>query len=102
MVAENAVEIPSSMPRPTTIHDAWMADAPEPHQQGLAVIDTGATETVTSLTALEAIHRRRTEVLGHSEHVEVVNKPGKTFRFWKWHDTIFRVFRLHQAVGWKP
>ena len=69
-------------PRPTSIHgDAWMAEISDPHLRGHAVLDTGATETVTSLAALEAIHHRRTELLGHSDHIEVVPGPCKVFRF---------------------
>ena len=53
----------------------------EPEMMGYGVLDTGATESVASLQALEYIHRRRTEVLGHSNHVTVVPGPQKTFRF---------------------
>ena len=60
MVSEDSS---STSARPTSIHgDAWIAEIPEPHLRGHAVLDTGATETVTSLAALEAIHSRRTEV----------------------------------------
>ena len=72
----------SSMARPSmAIDDVWMNQISSPDLQGHAVLDTGATETVTSLAALEAIHRRRTELLGHSDHVEVIPGPGKVFRF---------------------
>eukprot|EP00435_Cladocopium_sp_Y103_P046491 s2970_g13.t1 len=73
----------SSTARPSSILDeAWMAaQVTNPDLQGHAVLDTGATETVTSLAALEAIHKRRTELLGHTDHVEVVPGPGKVFRF---------------------
>ena len=39
---------------------------------------------MTSLAALEAIYARRTELLGHSDHIEVttvVPGPGKVFGF---------------------
>ena len=39
---------------------------------------TLVTETVTSLAALEAIHRRRTELLGHSDHVELVRRKFRS------------------------
>ena len=72
-----AVAMPSSSTRPSSIEDAWAAHVANPDLRGHAVLDTGATETVTSLAALEAIHRRRTELLGHTDHVEVVPGPGK-------------------------
>eukprot|EP00435_Cladocopium_sp_Y103_P026888 s2772_g6.t1 len=73
---------PSSSARPSSImDDAWMAQVANPDLRGHAVLDTGATETVTSLTALEAIVKRRTELLGYTDHVEVVPGPGKVFRF---------------------
>ena len=72
----------SSTARPTSIYDdAMMAQVTHPDLRGHAVLDTGATETVTSLAALEAIHQKRTELLGHDDHVEVVPGPGKVFRF---------------------
>ena len=40
----------------------------EPEALGFGVLDTGATESVGSLEALEFICRRRTEILGHGNH----------------------------------
>ena len=73
---------PSSTARPSTsMEEILVNQISSPDLQGHAVLDTGATETVTSLAALEAIHRRRTELLGHSDHVEVVPGFCKVFRF---------------------
>ena len=84
MMSEEEMFAPgaSSTARPTSIYDdAMMAQVTHPDLRGHTVLDTGATETVTSLAALEAIHQKRTELLGHDDHVEVVPGPGKVFRF---------------------
>ena len=63
-----------------TVH-VLMSEVIRPELEGFGVIDTGATETVGGLDALECVHRRRTEKLGHANHVHVMQGPSKNFRF---------------------
>ena len=63
-----------------TVH-VLMSEVIRPELEGYGVIDTGATETVGGLDALECVHRRRTEKLGHANHVHVMQGPSKNFRF---------------------
>lgn len=59
-----------------------MSEVSRPELEGFGVIDSGATETVGGLEALEHVYRRRTEKMGHTNHVHVmVGCPPKTFRF---------------------
>ena len=48
---------------------------------GFAVIDSGATETVCSLPALEALMLARRETSGYDEQVQVTDEPPKRFKF---------------------
>ncbi|CAE7435688.1 unnamed protein product [Symbiodinium sp. CCMP2592] len=48
---------------------------------GFAVLDTGATETVGSLPAVEQLMRARRQHLGCAEEVRVVDQPPKRFKF---------------------
>ena len=50
------------------------------------VLDTGATESVSSLAALEYIHLRRTELLHHANHVTVIPGPqmSEDVPFWEY------------------
>ncbi|CAE7438764.1 unnamed protein product [Symbiodinium sp. CCMP2592] len=48
---------------------------------GFAVLDTGATETVGSLPAVEQLMRARHQHLGYAEEVRVVDQPPKRFKF---------------------
>ena len=52
----------------------------QPDVSGFAVIDTGATETITSLEALEFVINKRRQRFG-VEHVQVIDRPQKVFRF---------------------
>ena len=52
-----------------------------PESEGYGVLDTGATETVGSLTALERIVLGRRHVLGVKEEIKVVPAPLKSFKF---------------------
>ena len=54
-----------------------------PESEGYGVLDTGATETVGSLTALERIVLGRRHVLGVKEEIKVVPAPLKSFKFGK-------------------
>ena len=63
-----------------TMH-VLMSEVVRPELEGYGVIDTGATETVGGLDALECVHRRRCEKLGHTSHIHVVQGPAKNFRF---------------------
>ena len=48
---------------------------------GFAVLDTGATETVGSLPAVEQLMKARHQHLGVAEQVRVVDQPPKRFKF---------------------
>ena len=48
---------------------------------GFAVIDSGATETVCSLPALEALMIARKQATGRDERIQVTEEPPKRFRF---------------------
>ncbi|CAE7207895.1 GIP [Symbiodinium sp. CCMP2592] len=48
---------------------------------GFAVLDTGATETVGSLPAVEQLMKARHQHLGVAEQVQVVDQPPKRFKF---------------------
>ena len=48
---------------------------------GFAVIDSGATETVCSLPALEALMTARKQATGRDEQIQVTEEPPKRFRF---------------------
>ena len=52
-----------------------------PEMEGFAVLDTGATETVGSLPALESLLQKRFEIQGSVEELEVRANPGRRFRF---------------------
>ena len=58
-----------------------MSEVIRPELEGFGMIDTGAIETVGGLDALECVHRRRTEKLGHSNRVHVMQGPSKNFPF---------------------
>ncbi|CAK9061435.1 unnamed protein product [Durusdinium trenchii] len=73
-------EIPEVSPR-MDIPQILSSEVLQPELQGYGVLDTGATESVSSLAALEFIHLRRTELLGHGNHVTVIPGPQKMFRF---------------------
>ena len=48
---------------------------------GFAVLDSGATETVSSLPALESLMRARHEVSGQQEVITVTSTPPERFKF---------------------
>ncbi|CAE7247762.1 unnamed protein product [Symbiodinium sp. CCMP2592] len=48
---------------------------------GFAVLDSGATETVCSLPALEALMIARRQSTGRSDQVQVTDEPPKRFKF---------------------
>ena len=54
---------------------------PESELAGYAVIDSGATETVTSLPALEALVQLRQACSGEDLNLEVTQEPVKRFKF---------------------
>ena len=54
---------------------------PDSELAGYAVIDSGATETVASLPALEALMSLRSHLKGYAEPVVVTDVPAKRFKF---------------------
>ncbi|CAE7347134.1 RE1 [Symbiodinium sp. KB8] len=54
---------------------------PDNELAGYAVIDSGATETVASLPALEALMSLRSRLKGYAEPVVVTDIPAKRFKF---------------------
>ncbi|CAE7325309.1 RE1 [Symbiodinium microadriaticum] len=52
-----------------------------PELEGYAVLDTGATETVGSLPAIEQLMKLRHRHLGYAEDFHVVDKAPKRFKF---------------------
>ncbi|CAK9032487.1 Uncharacterized protein SCF082_LOCUS20096, partial [Durusdinium trenchii] len=84
MVAEVEEHYESEIPEVShrmDIPQILSSEVLQPELQGYGVLDTGATESVSSLAALEFIHLRRTELLGHGNHVTVIPGPQKMFRF---------------------
>ncbi|CAK9111071.1 unnamed protein product, partial [Durusdinium trenchii] len=73
-------EVPEVKPQ-IEIPQILSSEVLQPELQGYGVLDTGATESVSSLAALEYIHLRRTELMGHGNHVTVIPGPQKMFRF---------------------
>ena len=73
MVCEMAFSLNPSM------HALTMITQPE--MEGFAVIDSGATETVGSLEALECVVKKRLATVGPGPHYHVVQGPPKNFRF---------------------
>ena len=73
-------EVPEVNPQ-AEIPQILSSEVLQPELQGYGVLDTGATESVSSLAALEYIHLRRTELMGHGNHVTVIPGPQKMFRF---------------------
>ena len=57
-----------------------MTEVSRPELEGFGVIDSGATETVGGLDAREHVYRRRTEKMGHTNHVHVIIQ---NFPFWE-------------------
>ena len=53
----------------------------EQSSDGVGVLDTGATASVTSLKALDYLVSRRYQLFGEGDHVQVVPGPAKNFRF---------------------
>ena len=72
MVCEMAFSLNPSMHALTRIT--------QPETEGFAVIDSGATETVGSLEALECVVKKRLETVGPGPHYHVVHGPPKNFR----------------------
>ena len=84
MVAEVEEHYESEIPEVSQgmdIPQILSSEVLQPELQGYGALDTGATESVSSLAALEFIHLRRTELLGHGNHVTVIPGPQKMFRF---------------------
>ena len=98
MVASTAA-VPTTAPtRPTSMENIYAAPVEnygqsvpsavpslighvaQPDLEGFAVLDTGATETITSLEALEFILNKRRQQFGE-EQLQVVDRPPKVFRF---------------------
>ena len=57
------------------------AVADEVDLRAYAVIDSGATETVGSLSALDALMSARYEIHGHAEDFRISDVPPRRFRF---------------------
>ena len=70
---ERPEEVPSILPD-------FVGHVAQPDLEGFAVLDTGATETITSLEALEYVISKRRIRFGQ-EDVQVVDGPQKVFRF---------------------
>ena len=71
-------------PSPPSNPSSWVtlvANVDHPEEMGFGVIDTGATESVTSLEALEKILNRRSLKFGTKEGFKVIKGPNKTFKF---------------------
>ena len=74
-------EIPD-LPEESAVQDAVLLQtSPDPENAGFGIINCGATETVGSLPALEALMLARFRLSGHSEEVEVSTAPAKRFKF---------------------
>ena len=65
--------VPGTMP-------SLIGHVQQPDLEGFAVLDTGATETITSLEALEFVLNKRRQRFGE-ERLQVVDRPPKVFRF---------------------
>ncbi|OLP85639.1 putative transposon protein [Symbiodinium microadriaticum] len=63
------------------IGGAFASGNGDPHQRGHAVIDSGATETVGSLPAIEDLMRFRFEVSGSPDSFTISDTPPRRFRF---------------------
>ena len=63
------------------IGGAFASNSGDQHQRGHAVIDSGATETVGSLPAIEDLMRFRFEVSGTPDHFAISDTPPRRFRF---------------------
>ena len=79
-----AIETIEMTPPSAGIFQTTMEDpriVPDNELAGFAVIDSGATETVASLPALEALMSMRSHVKGYAEPVVVTDIPAKRFKF---------------------
>ena len=63
------------------IGGAFASGSGDSHQRGHAVIDSGATETVGSLPAIEDLMRYRFEVSGNPDSFAISDTPPRRFRF---------------------
>ncbi len=68
-------------PSPPSSWVTLVANVDHPEEMGYGVIDTGATESVASLEALEKILSRRSLKFGAKEGFKVIKGPHKTFKF---------------------
>ena len=69
----------SSPERPLEVMSVGEISSPE--MEGFGVLDTGATETVCGLSALEWIMTRRAQAGMSNEGFTVVDIPNKLFKF---------------------
>ena len=65
----------------TSSADAFASGAGETHPGGLAVVDSGATETVGSLPAIEDLLQCRFELNGKADQFRISDVPARRFRF---------------------
>ena len=77
-VPQTSWQVPAYLPQ---LGQAEILTVSSPRMEGFRVLDTGATESVTSLEALDYIVNRRCELFGAGDHVQVVPGPAKNFRF---------------------
>ncbi|CAE7219859.1 RE1 [Symbiodinium sp. KB8] len=61
--------------------DAFVSGTPEAHPRGHAVVDSGATETVGSLPAIEDLMQFRFELHGRPDVFKISDVPPRRFRF---------------------
>ncbi|CAE6950806.1 RE1 [Symbiodinium sp. CCMP2592] len=74
-------EVVSSSLVITSSADAFASGAIEPHPRGHAVVDSGATETVGSLPAIEDLLQFRFELHGNADQFRISDVPSRRFRF---------------------
>ena len=77
---DSAEEVISSF-AVTSHSDAFTSGNSEPHPRGHAVVDSGATETVGSLPAIEDLMRHRFELHGRPDDFKISDVPIRRFRF---------------------
>ena len=79
--SQDALKWPGSEVLVVSTSDAFASGTTEAHPRGHAVVDSGATETVGSLPAIEDLMQFRFELHGRPDVFKISDVPPRRFRF---------------------